>query len=327
MKFNIETKITEKNSLEAIKYLFETENITHQSIIIYQLNNFIKNTKVLLNLRNYIYKNSNKVKSVPYSLDTCGTGGDGLQTLNISTSVALLISSVGIPIAKHGNRAASSLSGSSDIISQLNVKIEDNEKKIHKFFNKNNFIYLNAPLFYPDLKKVANVRKMFQSKTIFNYMGPTLNPLKAKYQLLGTFNKSSAEILNKILSNINLRGYSIFYSHDGLDEISIFSPTTFYKYHNGKTLKKTISNQKYKKYFSSKPNFEEIKGKDPKYNANRLIELFQGRKDSYRDIVIINAIHAMKVIKPKLKFDDCFEQLNYALDNDIAINHLRNLQK
>ena len=81
--------------------------------------------------------------------------------------------------------------------------------------------------FLPDLKKVANVRKMFQSKTIFNYMGPTLNPLKAKYQLLGTFNKSSAEILNKILSNINLRGYSIFYSHDGLDEISIFSPTTF----------------------------------------------------------------------------------------------------
>ena len=78
MKFNIETKITEKNSSKAIKYLFETENITHQSIIIYQLNNYIKNTKVLLNLRNYIYKNSNKIKSVPYSLDTCGTEGDDI---------------------------------------------------------------------------------------------------------------------------------------------------------------------------------------------------------------------------------------------------------
>jgi anthranilate phosphoribosyltransferase len=327
MKFSIDNKITEKNSLEAIKYLFETENIAHQSIIIYQLNNFLKNTKVLLNLRNYIYKNSNKIKSVSHTLDTCGTGGDGLQTLNISTSVALLLSSIGIPIAKHGNRAASSMSGSSDIISQLNIKIENDEKKIHKYFKKNNFIYLNAPHFYPELRKVANVRKLFQTKTIFNYMGPTLNPLKAKYQLLGTFNKSSAEILNKILSNINLKNYNIFYSHDGLDEISIFSPATFYKKINGKTVKETISNHKYKKYFSSKPKFKDIKGKDPKYNADRLIELFQGKKDSYRDIVIINALHAIQLIKPNLSFDNYFEQLSYALDNNIAINHLKNLQK
>ena len=327
MKFSIDNKITEKNSLEAIKYLFETENLVHQSIVIYQLNNFIKNKKVLLNLRSYIYKNSNKIKNVPFSLDTCGTGGDGLQTLNISTSVALLLSSIGVPIAKHGNRAASSMSGSSDIVSHLNIRIETDEKKIHKLFKKNNFVYLNAPLFYPDLKKVANVRKMFQTKTIFNYMGPTLNPLKAKYQLLGTFNRFSAEILNKILFNINLKSYNIFYSHDGLDEISIFSPTTFYKKQNGKSLRKTISNEKYKKYFSSKPSFKNIKGKDPKYNADRLIELFLGRKDSYRDIVIINAIYGMQLIKPNLSFDDCFEQLNHALDSSIAINHLKKLQK
>ena len=130
---------------------------------------------------------------------------------------ALLLSSIGVPIAKHGNRAASSMSGSSDIVSHLNIRIETDEKKIHKLFKKNNFVYLNAPLFYPDLKKVANVRKMFETKTIFNYMGPTLNPLKAKYQLLGTFNRFSAEILNKILFNINLKSYNIFYSHEGLD--------------------------------------------------------------------------------------------------------------
>jgi anthranilate phosphoribosyltransferase len=327
MKYKIDTLLTKYNAKEAIKYLFETENLTHQAIIIHQLNNFINDADVLIILRDYIYKNSYKIKKYSNSLDTCGTGGDGLKTLNISTTVALLLSSVDVPIAKHGNRAASSDSGSSDIIGKLNIKSEKNEFRLHQNMKKNKFTYLNAPLFYPDLAKVAQVRKLIQTKTIFNYMGPTLNPLGAKYQILGTINKSSAQIMTKILSRINLKSFSVFYSHDGLDEISLFSPTTFYTKNNKKINKKTVSHKFYNKYLNKIPNFKDIKGKLPEYNANRLIELFSGKKDTYRDMVIINSIYAMMIFKSKLKFNDCFEILTHSIDRGHALNHLEKLRK
>ena len=326
MKYTINTLITKTNAKKAIEYLFSSENLAHQAIIIHQLNNFIKNTDMLIILRDYIYKNSNKIKKYPNSLDTCGTGGDGLKTLNISTTVALLISSVGITVAKHGNRAASSDSGSSDIIKELKINTENNVLKIHRDIKNNNFSYLNAPLFYPELAKVAQVRKLIQTKTIFNYMGPTLNPLGAKYQILGTVNNSSATIMSKILSKINLKGFKVFYSHDGLDEISIFSPSTFFIKKGSGVIKKTVSNKIYDKYLCKKANFNDIKGKLPAYNANRLVEMFQGKKDSYRDIVIINSIYAMMTIKNNLKFDECYEILTDAIDKGKALNHLEKLK-
>ena len=238
-----------------------------------------------------------------------------------------MLSSVDIPIAKHGNRAASSLSGSSDIISELNISSEKDSKKIINKISNDKFVYLNAPFFYPNLSKVGEVRKKLGIKTIFNYMGPTLNPLGAKYQILGTVNKNSAEIMLKILSKIDNKNSTIFFSDDGLDEISIFTPTNFY-FKRGKNItKKKISHTKYKKYLSSKLNFKDIKGGIPSYNASRLIELFQGKKDSYRDITIINSIYAMQTIKPTIKFDECFDILSNSLDTSKALNHLNKIKK
>ena len=327
MKYNIGDTVTKKNIKYVIKYLFHTDNITHQAIIIHQLNKLINDSDILLSLRNYIFKNSNKIKQYPNSLDTCGTGGDGLKTLNISTTVAILLSSVGIPIAKHGNRAASSLSGSSDIISELKIPNEKNSKKIIKRILSDKFVYLNAPFFYPNLSRVGEVRKKIGIKTIFNYMGPTLNPLGAKFQILGTIDKGSAEIMSKILSKIKNKKFTIFFSEDGLDEISIFAPTNFYFKKEKSITKRKISHMVYKKYLTSKLNFKDIKGGLPSYNANRLIELFQGKKDSYRDITIINSIYAMQTIKPDYQFDNCFEILSNSLDNSIALNHLNKIKK
>ena len=327
MKYNIGDTVTKKNIKYVIKYLFHTDNITHQAIIIHQLNKLINDSDILLSLRNYIFKNSNKIKQYPNSLDTCGTGGDGLKTLNISTTVAILLSSVGIPIAKHGNRAASSLSGSSDIISELKIPNEKNSNKIIKRISNDKFVYLNAPFFYPNLSRVGEVRKKIGIKTIFNYMGPTLNPLGAKFQILGTIDKGSAEIMSKILSKIKNKKFTIFFSEDGLDEISIFAPTNFYFKKEKSITKRKISHMVYKKYLTSKLNFRDIKGGLPSYNANRLIELFQGKKDSYRDITIINSIYAMQTIKPDYQFDNCFEILSNSLDNSIALNHLNKIKK
>ena len=327
MKYNIGDTVTKKNIKYVIKYLFRTDNITHQAIIIHQLNKLINDSDILLSLRNYIFKNSNKIKQYPNSLDTCGTGGDGLKTLNISTTVAILLSSVGIPIAKHGNRAASSLSGSSDIISELKIPNEKNSKKIITRISNDKFVYLNAPFFYPNLSRVGEVRKKIGIKTIFNYMGPTLNPLGAKFQILGTIDKGSAEVMSKILSKIKNKKFTIFFSEDGLDEISIFAPTNFYFKKEKSITKRKISHMVYKKYLTSKLNFKDIKGGLPSYNANRLIELFQGKKDSYRDITIINSIYAMQTIKPDYQFDNCFEILSNSLDNSIAFNHLNKIKK
>ena len=238
-----------------------------------------------------------------------------------------MLSSVGVPIAKHGNRAASSNSGSSDVINELGINNPSKSNEIHKQIKKKNFVYLNAPLFYPNLGKVAQIRKQLGFKTIFNYMGPTLNPLGAKYQLLGTVDKNSAEIMCKILSEIKLKNFKVFYSHEGLDEISLFSPTTFLIKDKSKIKKQTISQNYYKKYLNKVPKFSQIKGKDPRYNASRIFELFEGKKDTFRDMVLINSCHAMMLYKSKLKFQDCFDELSYALDNGNASRQLKLLQK
>jgi len=321
------SKINSKNLNHAINYLFNTENISHQAIIINELTRKIQSKEVLVTLRKYIYSNSNKIKSYSNSLDTCGTGGDGLKTLNISTTVAILLSSVGIPIAKHGNRAASSNSGSSDVINELAIKNPSRSIEIHNQIKKKNFVYLNAPLFYPNLGKVAQIRKQLGFKTIFNFMGPTLNPLGAKYQLLGTVDKNSANIMFKILSEIKLKNFKIFYSHEGLDEISLFSPTTFLIKDKSKIKRQTISHNYYKKYLYKVPKFSQIKGKDPKYNAYRIYEIFNGKNDSFRDMVLINSCHAMMLYKSNFKFQDCFDELSYALDSGKASKQLKSLQE
>ena len=326
MNFNIFDRITTSNSKNAIKYLFGCNNIAHQSIIIYQLSQSLNNIEILNNLRNFIFENSNKITSDGNCLDTCGTGGDGLKTLNISTTVAFLLASVGIPIAKHGNRAASSASGSTDIINELKIICSNNAKINLQQLKKNNFTYLNAPLFYPNLGLVAEVRKLIGKKNIFNFMGPTLNPMNAKYQLLGTTDEFSCGVIANILMKIKLKDFNVFYSKDGLDEISIFAPTVFYSKKNNRLIKKEVHPNSFYKFLCHKPNFKQIIGKDPKYNTTRLLELFNGKKDSYRDMVVINAIYGMLTYNKKLKFEECYETLTNALDKGIAYSHLIKLQ-
>ena len=241
----------------------------------------------------------------------------------------MLIASTGIKISKHGNRAASSLSGSSDILNELGFKMENNENKIHENIKKHNFIYLNAPNFYPILKNVGAVRKSLGFKTFFNMMGPTLNPLQANYQIVGAFNERAAKTIAEILLMNKLKNFKVFSSEDGLDEISIFSPTIVWqKTKNNKIEKKKIDNKKFAKFLCKKNlSFEDIKGKDAKYNAKKLINFFEGKKNSYRDIVIINAIYGILTIDQNKTFNEAYEILTSLIDSKRSLDHLNNMCK
>ena len=315
------------NLNEAIDFIFSSDNPVHQGLIISKLNQDMYNPQLIDEFRKYIKKKSTKIKPFYNSLDTCGTGGDGKKTLNISTTVALLLASIGIKISKHGNRAASSLSGSSDILNELGIKMEFKEDKIFKSLEKNNFTYLNAPNFYPILKNVAETRKLLGFKTFFNMIGPTLNPLQTKYQIIGTFNEKSCKTIAEILLKNKLKNFKVFTSDDGLDEISIFSNTTVLeKTKNNQIKKKKINHHKFRKYLSQKNlSFEDVKGREPKYNAKKLINFFEGKKNSYRDIVIINAIYGILTIDQNKQFDEAYEMLVSSIDSKQSLDHLNKI--
>ena len=160
-------------------------------------------------------------------------------------------------------------------------------------------------------------------------MGPTLNPLKANYQIVGAFNEKAAKTIAEILLMNKLKNFKVFSSEDGLDEISIFSPTTVWqKTKNNKIEKKKIDNKKFAKFLCKKNlSFEDIKGKDAKYNAKKLINFFEGKKNSYRDIVIINAIYGILTIDQNKTFNEAYEILTSLIDSKRSLDHLNNMCK
>ena len=162
---------------------------------------------------------------IPKVVDTCGTGGDNLSTFNISTASAFCIAAHGVKVAKHGGKMVSSVSGSADILNNLGVKIDLDTAKVKNLIHKVNIGFLFAPLYHDAMKSVASIRKNLGIRTIFNLLGPLLNPANANYQMIGVssdgFRKKIAEVLKKLGTKRSL----IVSGHDGLDEISLSGPT------------------------------------------------------------------------------------------------------
>jgi len=160
-------------------------------------------------------------------IDVCGTGGDGRNSFNISTAAALLIASVGIPVAKHGNYAVSSLCGSSNILEAMGYRPTNNQDKLKREIEKTNFTFLHAPLFHPAMKAVAPIRKELGVKTIFNCLGPLLNPASVRYQLAGVYSVSVFDLYRQVLASLSKkRGgeYCVVFSTDTADEITLTAP-------------------------------------------------------------------------------------------------------
>ncbi len=224
------------------------------------------------------------------AIDTCGTGGDGSGSFNISTAAAIVSAAAGAKIAKHGNRSASSKTGSADLLEIAGVNIVMSGKTAARALNEIGLTFLFAPLYHPAMKNVVPVRKALRIRTIFNQIGPLLNPAMVKRQIIGVATDEMASATIQVCRHLGWDKVFVVHSYDGLDEISIAAPTRLYKLENGNIEEQTIDPSA----FGFNANAD-ISGGDAEYNLDILRAVLDGRSSSYRDITVLNTAYALKL--------------------------------
>lgn len=226
-------------------------------------------------------------------IDVCGTGGDGLKTFNISTAVAFVLAGAGLRVAKHGNRAVSSQSGSSDVLGELGITPEANPQKIKDCLKKVGLAFLFAPFFHPALKTVGPIRQKIKTKTIFNLLGPLLNPAKPAYQVIGVYDESLIPIFAEVMkSRSQHKAFALVWGHDGMDEITMTNTSTVYLYKDQKEKTFTLDPRDFGYELC---DAEKLIGGDAKTNAKRLTMTLKGHSLPADHAVHLNAALALVV--------------------------------
>lgn len=220
------------------------------------------------------------------AIDTCGTGGDGKNTLNVSTAVAIVLAACGLKVVKHGNRAISSSSGSSDVLKALGVNVEAAPEVMQSCLQKTGFAFLLAPKYHPAMRHVAPVRQELRIRTIFNLVGPLCNPAEPAFQLLGVYDPRWMQPLAETLRSLGNKRAWVVHGNDGVDELSISGPSQVITLENGELAATTVSPETAGLESAS---LGEITGKDAEYNAKALERLLTGEKNAYRNAVLLNA--------------------------------------
>lgn len=237
--------------------------------------------------------NAVKINVEGETVDTCGTGGDGKHTINISTISSFVVAGAGdVKVVKHGNRSVSSKVGSADLLEGLGVKIDTPPEKMEKIINRIGIGFLFAPIYHPSMRNIAPVRKELGVRTVFNILGPLVNPARPKYQVIGVFDEKLLAILPDVLLRLGVKRAFIVHSEDGLDEVSPSAPTKIAYLNNGNV-----------KYFRVKPQDfgfdpippEEIVGGDVEYNKRALIDILSDKDIPQKVAIIINASLAILV--------------------------------
>ncbi len=271
----------------------------------------------------YVLREKSIRVNVYDAIDTCGTGGDGKNTLNISTASALLLASMGIKVAKHGNKAVSSKCGSGDVLEKLNININLDAKSVEDNINKLNFGFMFAPNFHSAMKYVGPVRKKIGKKTIFNMIGPLSSPALVKKQVVGVFDKKLLKIFANALKDLKITNAWIVNSEDGLDEISPYSTTNVCQLKNGEITNTTIDpvelNIKTK-------GFDTILGQDAVYNSKKIIDIFKGEDNDFSIAVCLNAAAGLIVSEDKNNFKEAYEETRNHILSGKAFNHLKKIQ-
>jgi len=271
----------------------------------------------------YVLRNKSKRVIVDNCVDTCGTGGDGKNTLNISTASALLLASMGIKIAKHGNKAVSSKCGSGDVLEALKVKINLEPHDVEKQINKNNFGFMFAPNYHSAMKYVGPTRKKIGKRTIFNMIGPLSSPALVQRQVVGVYDKKLLKIFANGLKNLNIKFAWIVNSEDGLDEISPYAKTYIVQLKNNQISELVIDP---KDLNINLNKFENLLGDNAQYNSNKIINIFKGEDNDFSKAVCLNAAAGLIVSEKQFKFADAYKITREHILSGKTFEHLKVIQ-
>jgi len=255
------------------------------------------------------------VDAPPDAIDTCGTGGDGLGTLNISTAAAIVTAACGVKVAKHGNRALSSKSGSADVLAALGVKIDLTPQQVGKCIDEAGLGFLFAPAHHSAMKHVATVRQQLGFRTIFNLLGPLCNPARVKKQLVGVFADKWLEPLAHVLHTLGTERAWVVHGADGLDELTVTGPSHIAELDHGQVRRFTISPAD---AGLSLHRLDELFGGDAAFNAAAMTRLFAGEAGAYRDIVCLNAGASLVVAGKASSLREGTETAQRAIDSGEA---------
>jgi anthranilate phosphoribosyltransferase len=267
---------------------------------------------------------STKIISPNNAIDTCGTGGDMSGTLNISTSAAIIAASAGAIVAKHGNRSISSKSGSADMLEELGIKISSDKNELEKSLNNNNFCFLFAQYHHSAMKHVVNIRKQLGTRTIFNLLGPLTNPASTKKQLLGVFDKKWVRTHCEVLKELGSTHAMIVHGADGLDEISLCSPTYISELKDNKINDYIFDPKQYGYEYI---NINDILGKDASYNARAFIELTEAPDNSFQKIIELNAGAALYLSGLTKNLKEGFDLARQTINSKKSKNYFEKLLK
>ena len=271
----------------------------------------------------FVLRDKSKRVNVKDCIDTCGTGGDGMNTLNISTASALLLSSMGIKVAKHGNKAVSSKCGSGDVLEALNIKIDLEPKDIEEQIEKNNFGFMFAPNYHSAMRFVGPTRKKIGKRTIFNMIGPLSSPALVDRQVIGVFDKKLLKVFANALNNLDIKFAWIVNSEDGLDEISPYSKTNVVQLKDGKISEILIDPTKLN---IGANKFENLLGDDAKFNANKMLDIFKGEDNDFSKAVCLNAAAGLIVSEKHTIFIDAYNEARTHILSGKTYNDLKEIQ-
>jgi len=271
----------------------------------------------------YVLREMSKRVNVNDAIDTCGTGGDGKNTLNISTASALLLASMGIKVAKHGNKAVSSKCGSGDVLEKLKININLEPKEIEEQINNNNFGFMFAPNYHSAMKHVGPTRKKIGKRTIFNMIGPLSSPALVERQVVGVFDKKLLKIFANALKNLKIKFAWIVNSEDGLDEISPYAKTNVVQLKNNEISDLIIDP---KELNIGADNFNNLLGDDALFNANKMIDIFNGKDNDFSKAVCLNAAAGLMVSENFNDFKTAYDEARKHILSGITIKYINKIK-
>ena len=255
-------------------------------------------------------------------IDFVGTGGDGTNTFNISTTSAFVCAAAGVTVAKHGNRAASSKSGSADLLEALGINIMLEPEQVSECVNKIGFGFMNAQKFHKAMKNVAPVRVELGIRTIFNMLGPLSNPSDATRQVIGVFSAEMVPVFANVMAGLGVKNALVVHGNDGMDEITVTTTTLVNEIRDGEITEYTIDPADYGIPYS---DGADLKGGTGAENAEIARAIFAGEKGAKRDIVVLNSAAGLYIGKKAATFADGVKLAQEIIDSGKAMEKVREM--